>query len=151
MDADIRRIETEDELAAAWPVIRQLRPALARDALVAAVRQQREEGYLTAGAYADGACVAFAGYRIQRMLAHGKLLYVDDLVSDAAVRGAGHGRALLDWLRQEATRLGCDALQLDSGCQRQEAHAFYFRAGLRITSFHFSQTLAPAPREPGAP
>ncbi len=148
MDADIRRIESDQQVAAAWPVVRQLRPDLDCAALVAAVTRQRDEGFLAAGAYVDDSCVAFAGYRIQHMLAHGRLLYVDDLVSDSAVRGAGHGRALLEWLRCEARRLGCAALQLDSGCQRQAAHAFYFRAGLHISSFHFNQRLIDPAQEP---
>lgn len=142
-DADIRRIESDAEVAAAWEVVRQLRPQLDRGDLVAAIQRQRGEGYRAVGAFAEGVCVAFAGYRIQQMLAHGRLLYVDDLVCDAAERGGGYGRALMHWLQDEARREGCDALQLDSGTQRLEAHAFYFRCGLRITSFHFGLRLAP--------
>ena len=141
MDADIRRIETDEQVAAAWEVVRQLRPHLDRGDLVAAVQRQRAEGYRAVGAYAEGVCVAFAGYRIQQMLAHGRLLYVDDLVSDAAERGSGYGRALMHWLRAEAEAEGCDALQLDSGTQRHEAHAFYFRRGLRIQGYHFGMRL----------
>jgi GNAT superfamily N-acetyltransferase len=83
--------------------------------------------------------MGFAGYRIQHMLAHGRFLYVDDLVTDVAVRGRGFGRILLDWLDAEALREGCAGLQLDSGTQRLEAHAFYFARGLRVTSFHFAR------------
>jgi GNAT superfamily N-acetyltransferase len=138
---DIRRIESDEQIAAAWPVVQQLRPHLDRGDLIAAVQGQRGEGYRAVGAYAEGVCVAFAGYRIQHMLAHGRLLYVDDLISDAAERGSGYGRALLDWLVDEARREGCEAFQLDSGTQRHEAHAFYFRRGLRITAFHFGRRL----------
>ncbi|MBD0336919.1 MAG: GNAT family N-acetyltransferase, partial [Cyanobacteria bacterium Co-bin13] len=31
--------------------------------------------------------------------------------------------------------------QLDSGVHRAEAHRFYFREGLVITSFHFAKPL----------
>jgi GNAT superfamily N-acetyltransferase len=124
-------------------VVRQLRPHLDRGDLIAAVQRQRAEGYRAVGAYAEGVCVAFAGYRIQQMLAHGRLLYLDDLVSDESERGAGYGRALMHWLTQEAQREGCETLQLDSGSHRLQAHAFYFRFGMRITSFHFSLRLAP--------
>jgi GNAT superfamily N-acetyltransferase len=121
--------------------VQQLRPQLDRGDLVAAVQRQRVEGYRAVGAYAEGVCVAFAGYRIQHMLAHGRLLYVDDLVTDAAERGGGYGKALLAWLVEEAQREGCAAFQLDSGTQRLEAHAFYFRQGLRISAFHFAKRL----------
>jgi len=143
LSIDIRRIENDEEVAAAWPVVQQLRPQLDRGDLVAAVQRQRAEGYRAVGAYAEGVCVAFAGYRIQHMLAHGRLLYVDDLVTDAAERGGGYGKALLAWLVDEAHREGCEAFQLDSGTQRQEAHAFYFRQGLRISAFHFARRLDP--------
>ena len=44
---------------------------------------------------------------------------------------------MLHWLMELARTEGCDAFSLDSGTQRQEAHAFYLRERLRITSFHF--------------
>ena len=75
------------------------------------------------------------------MLAVGKHVYVDDLVTDAGVRSRGHGKALLDWLKAEAKRLGCARLQLDSGTVRKDAHAFYLREGLRIEAFHFGIAL----------
>ena len=75
------------------------------------------------------------------MLAVGKHIYVDDLVTDATTRSKGHGKLLLDWLKVEAVRLGCVRLQLDSGTQRKDAHAFYLREGLRIESFHFGIVL----------
>ena len=75
------------------------------------------------------------------MLAVGRHVYVDDLVTDAASRSRGYGKAILDWLKAEATRLGCARLQLDSGTQRQDAHAFYLREGLRIEAFHLGIAL----------
>jgi GNAT superfamily N-acetyltransferase len=89
----------------------------------------------------DGKVVAVAGYRIAHNLAWGKFLYVDDLVSDASRRSAGHGRRLMDWLIETAEREGCDELHLDSGVQRFGAHRFYLRYGMDITSHHFRLTL----------
>jgi hypothetical protein len=40
-----------------------------------------------------------------------------------------------------ARELGCETFSLDSGTQRHEAHAFYFREGMRVTSFHFALPL----------
>src|SRR5690606_38511895 len=75
--------------------------------------------------------------RVMEMLAVGRHIYVDDLVTDEASRGRGYGKAMLDWLKAEAQRLGCERLQLDSGTQRQDAHAFYLRERMRIEAFHF--------------
>ena len=135
--ADIRPAGDEAGLRAAWPVVAQLRPHLDEDAFVAQALRQRAEGWQATVLVEDGVVRAFAGWRVQEMLAHGRFLYVDDLVTDTRVRSAGHGKALLDWLKDEARRQGCDNLQLDSGTQRVDAHAFYLRERLRIVSFHF--------------
>ena len=76
-------------------------------------------------------------------LAHGRVLYVDDLSTLPAARRRGHARALLDWCAQEAARLDCDALHLDSavGPARLDAHRLYLNAGMRISSHHFSREL----------
>ena len=140
--ADIRDADDDASLRAAWPVVAQLRPHLDADAFVAAALRQQAEGWRASVLYdAGGIPRAFAGWRVQEMLAHGRFLYVDDLVTDAAARSGGHGKALLDWLKDQARALGCTSLQLDSGTQRIDAHAFYLRERLRITSFHFRAAL----------
>jgi GNAT superfamily N-acetyltransferase len=74
---------------------------------------------------------------VQHILATGKTLYVDDLVTDEAARSQGHGERMLDWLIEQAREAGCSMFSLDSGTHRQSAHAFYFRQRMRISSFHF--------------
>jgi len=59
-----------------------------------------------------------------------------------ATRSRGYGKAMLDWLKAEASRAGCSRLQLDSGTHRRDAHAFYLREGLRIEAFHLGIGLA---------
>ena len=39
----------------------------------------------------------------------------------------------------------CDTFSLDSGAQRQQAHKFYFREGMTITSFHFDKKISKSP------
>jgi GNAT superfamily N-acetyltransferase len=105
---------------------------------------QRAEGYRLVGAFEDGDdAVAVAGFRVGHMLAWGRFLYVDDLSTLPAARRRGHGRALLQWLRDEARRLGCDQLHLDSGVgpERFDAHRLYLNVGLAITSHHFARRL----------
>lgn len=137
----IRSLTTADELRAAWPVVRQLRPHLDEDGFVAQALRQIGDGYRATALYADGAPRAYAGWRVQEFLVYRRFLYVDDLVTDADARSRGHGKALLDWLKAQARRLGCVRLQLDSGTQRKDAHAFYLREGLRIDAFHFGIAL----------
>jgi GNAT superfamily N-acetyltransferase len=87
--------------------------------------------------------VAVAGFRIGHMLAWGRFLYVDDLSTLPEARRRGYGRKLLDWLGDEAHRLDCEQLHLDSGvtAERYDAHRLYLNAGLAISSFHFARRL----------
>ena len=142
-NVEVRELLSDDDVASAWPVVQQLRPHLDQGDLLAAVASQRQEGYRCAGLFVEGICLGFAGFRLQHMLAHGRLLYVDDLVTAQSEHGNGYGSRLLDWLCELAQAAGCAHLQLDSGTQRLEAHAFYFRRGLRIRAYHFGLALQP--------
>lgn len=128
-------------IARCFPVMVQLRSALLAEEFVKKVEAQRAEGYRLAYLGVEGAVVTVAGFRVQRMLHSGRTLYVDDLVTDADRRSQGHGEAMLRWLVEYAREAGCAGVSLDSGTQRQSAHAFYFREGMRITSFHFNLVL----------
>ena len=102
-----------DTVRAAWPVVRQLRTHLTEDSFVAMVGAMRAEGYRAIALLRDNTPCAYAGFRILTMLAHGRLLYVDDLVTDETARDTGAGRALIAWLVGEARRHGCAGVQLD--------------------------------------
>jgi GNAT superfamily N-acetyltransferase len=134
---DIHIATTADEINRCFPVMSQLRPLMVAGEFVGRVQAQQAEGYQLAYLELDGAIVSVAGFRVQNMLSSGKTLYVDDLVTDAAARSRGHGETMLQWLIALAKEAGCDSFSLDSGTQRQEAHAFYLRQRMRITSFHF--------------
>lgn len=139
-DAGIAIAVAEDAaaIAACFPVMSELRDRLGdADELVARVQRQQRAGYRLAALTRDDRVVACAGFRVQEMLAHGRMLYVDDLVTAAAERGRGHGARLLAWLADEARRLDCASLQLDSGQQRKAAHRFYEREGMTPAALHF--------------
>jgi len=95
-------------------------------------------------------CVAVEGervlgiavYRISENTFAGLHLYVDDLVTDEAERSKGVGQTLMSHLERLARQSGCEKLVLDSGTQRRQAHKFYFREGMVVTSFHFEKPLA---------
>ncbi len=142
----IRTADTDDAIAATWQVMRQLRPHLPLGDYVPMVRRMMEgEGYRLAALEDDGEVRAVAGYRYMTMLYCGRLLYVDDFVTDERVRSRGYGRRLLDWLKAEGRAGGCAELQLISRVTREQAHRFYFREGLGIECFQFRTALGPAP------
>lgn len=107
--------------------------------------RQRAEGYRLV-AVLQGAgepAAAVAGFHEAHHLSWGHHLYVDDLSTRADARRRGHAARLLDWLEEEAGRLGCGQVHLDSGVgpQRHDAHRLYLNRGLAITAHHFSRAL----------
>ena len=108
---------------------------------------QRPEGYRLLGSFAAGdeQAAAVAGFRVVHYLAWGDALYCDDLGTRQDWRGRGHAGALLDWMIEEAARLGCGEFHLDSGVgpDRTDAHRLYFNRGMRIDSHHFSRPIQP--------
>jgi GNAT superfamily N-acetyltransferase len=143
------------ETGLAWEALHALRPHIAdRATFVARVHDlQRAEGYRIVAAFEDGTeqARAAAGFRLGHNLAWGRFLYVDDLSTVPEARRRGHARRLLQWVGQEAGRLGCDSVELDSGvgADRQDAHRTYFVAGMRIASYHFTGPASPPERPPG--
>ncbi len=128
-------------IARCFPIMTQLRPSLAAAEFAATIHAQQAEGYRLAYLEHEGAVMTVAGFRVHGMLHSGRTLYVDDLVTDAAHRSQGHGETMLRWLIDYARLAGCAGFSLDSGTQRTGAHAFYFREGMRIASFHFHLAL----------
>jgi GNAT superfamily N-acetyltransferase len=140
----IRELDAQ-ETYLAYPTLLELRPHLrSRDEFVHQVEEyQRSEGYRLVGSFEDGADepVAVAGFRTGHNLALQYYLYVDDLVTQAAFQGRGHAGRLMQWLVEEARRLGCAHLHLDSGVQRHDAHRLYLNQRMRISAHHFQYEL----------
>jgi GNAT superfamily N-acetyltransferase len=134
--------KTPAQIARCHAVMRELRPQFRRrDRFVKRVRLQQRDGYSLAFLEAGGEVRAVAGYRILESLFSGRFMYVDDLVTRATDRSAGYGGGLLDWLAERARGEGCENLELDSGVQRFDAHRFYFKKRMKISSYHFAIKL----------
>lgn len=119
---------------------RQLRPRIPPP-YASYMNQMLEEGASLCILRDENATRALAVWRFHHTTFRGLRFYVDDLVTDEARRGSGHGGQLLDWLEQRARELGCDAFDLDSGVHRAAAHRFYFRHRLTVASFGFTKPL----------
>lgn len=127
-------------LAAAETLHRQLRPNVPNphgDYM----RQMFDEGAEMAVLEDGGVVRAVVVYRCYHTTFHGYRFYIDDLVTDEAIRGRGYGQQIITWCEQRARQRGCDALDLDSGTQRHRTHKFYFRNDLTIFAFGFTKPL----------
>jgi len=130
-----------DWLVRAEPVHRELRHQLPADYVIKMSRVFAGGGRMVVAA--EGDAVRGVGvWRVHENTFSGVQMYVDDLVTDPAHRSTGVGHAMMEWLQAKALALGCEAYDLDSGTQRTQAHKFYFREGMVVTSFHFAKKLA---------
>jgi GNAT superfamily N-acetyltransferase len=123
---EVRELSSDDEIAAAYPLMRALRDGLREETFAAEFRRQRADGYRLYGGYDAGHLVALAGVRRSHTLSRGEHLFVDDLVTAEGDRGKGHGAALLRWLGRQAAADGIPRVYLDS---RATARGFYERVG----------------------
>jgi GNAT superfamily N-acetyltransferase len=144
---EIVDLDPADEvgLAAAFPVLQQLRLNLTAESFAQIYREGHPQGLRFTLANRQGACVGVAGWRIIATTVAGRKLHVDDLVTADAHRSTGVGRALLADLLQRAAAAGCTLLDLDSGVQRFGAHRFYLRERMALTAHHFTMQVTPHP------
>jgi GNAT superfamily N-acetyltransferase len=144
--SQVRELDASETRRASAALL-ELRPHVgSAEAMTARVDEARAAGYRVAASFDEGVedAAAVAGFRVGENLAWGRFLYVDDLVTRAAARGRGHADAVMALVSDVAAQEGCGELHLDSGVgpEREAAHRFYFRHGMRITSYHFARGLA---------
>lgn len=138
----IKRAQAAEEILACYPVMHQLRPHLTdQKAFVQQVRRQLQEGYHLVYCEEAATVRAVSGFRFLEFLAWGKVLYIDDLVTDSGARRNGYGGELLKWIIEQAKAAECDQVHLDSGPQRHDAHRLYLNHGFKIIGYHFALTL----------
>ena len=143
---EVREIQSGVTAQAARAML-ELRPRWEpADALVDFIDDAlRPAGYRIIGVFdgRESEALAVAGFREVRSLVWGHYLYVDDVSTLPTARRCGHGERLMDWLGEEARRLGCEGLHLDSGvaADRAPAHRLYMRNGLRISAHHFEREI----------
>lgn len=129
---------SDDDIRRCFPVMLELRTHLAdAEEFLRRVRQQRPEGYQLVFLEDAGEVRAASGFRIFSSLADGRVMHVDDLVTDGMQRSRGYGDRLFDWLVDHARSQKCDRVRLDSGVQRFAAHRFYLRKRMSIIAHHF--------------
>src|SRR5258708_38555794 len=127
-------------LRAAERVHRQLRSHLRED-YVGRMKEVLAGGAEMAVVLVDGEVAGVTVFRVVEKTHSGRDLYCDDLVTDESRRSTGVGRAMMEYLQKMAHERSCDTFSLDSGCQRRQAHKFYFREGMTISSFRFDKSV----------
>jgi GNAT superfamily N-acetyltransferase len=131
--------KTQQEVESTYAIMRQLRPQISADSYFSRVEKlMKEEKYRLLATYNDeDKCLGVVGFQEQSRLSLGNIIYIADLVTDEAHRSQGIGNHLLEQVRQEAIKNNSDAIVLDSGLQRKQAHTFYQHQGYNAESYSF--------------
>src|SRR5689334_17831990 len=138
----IEKMQSNAQILSTFPVMQQLRTHLVKDQYLERIhRQQQTNNYNLAALSEGGVVKCVAGYRIAEHLAWGKILYVDDLVTDEGTRSKSYGKQILNWLVEQARMHNCEQFHLDSGVQKHAAHRFYLRERMDITCHHFAMLI----------
>ena len=139
---EVKYAQSAQEVENCWEVVQVLRPHLQKEQYVQQVLEMMQEGYQMIFISEENKPVAFAGFRNLNMLYSGQIIYIDDLSTLPSHRGKGYAGQLLDYIHELANRTGKQSVQLDSGYHRNDAHRLYLQKGYKISSHHFSRTIA---------
>lgn len=141
-ETGIQKALTIEQIGACYRVIRQLRPHLpGEQAFIEQVQRQIVEGYHLVYCEDKGDVRALAGFRFLEFLAWGKVLYIDDLITDSETRRNGYAGKLLKWIIEQGKKAKCHQIHLDSGPQRHDAHRLYLNHRFKIIGHHFALDL----------
>jgi GNAT superfamily N-acetyltransferase len=136
---DIRECKTNEEIISTSCVMRQLRPHISESEYCHQILSliQKENFRLFAAYDRSNQCIGAVGFQLQNRLSLGKIIYIADLVTDENHRSQGIGSQLINFVKQEADQQQIDAIVLDSGLQRKQAHKFYEQHGYKAVSYSF--------------
>ena len=126
MEHKFKSLQTESDIRAAFPVIKQLRTHLDEKKYLALVQEaQEKDQYHMFALYQDEEIVAVVGFKPMITLYYGRFVWVSDLVTATDKRSNGYGAKLLHYVEDWARKHNYQSVALSSGLQRTDAHRFY--------------------------
>ncbi len=135
---------TAEETGLAFEAMSSIRSRLESGKMFAAQVDNilRPDGYRLVAIFVEGReqAVAVCGFRLAHNLAWGRHLWIEDLARIESVAGQGYGQALLDWVKAEAKRLGCEQLHANVTVETRGTimHKLCLNADFELSHHHFS-------------
>src|SRR5262249_46734034 len=140
MNVELRLVTSDADIEGCF-AFSVLRPHLKRADFLSLVKLQQRHSYQILAVAAEGTFPSAAGFPIQDFLAWGHVLYVDHFTTLPEARGRGYASQLLAWLIEHAKVQRCNAVHLDTGYGRHDAHKLYLKVGFRLKSHHMALEL----------
>jgi len=138
----IQTWQTVDEMAAGWPVIRQMYTQMTFEYYLERLKQTqtfdyRQFAYLSD----DSTCLGVVGLWLFPRIWCGLQADIDNFVVDQDSRSQGVGKHLIDHCIRYAKERGAAIATLDTFVDNPDSHRFYFREGFSIRGYHFVKPL----------
>ncbi|MCA0366128.1 MAG: GNAT family N-acetyltransferase [Bacteroidetes bacterium] len=134
---EIKIARSEQDYLNCLEVLKHLRPHLTTEILLNLISEMEKESYTLIYAEENGNITSACGFRYLTTLFEGRFIYIDDLTTAPEFRGKGYAGALFDYVVEKAKSEGLNAVHLDSGHQRYDAHRLYLNKKMKIVYHHF--------------
>lgn len=122
----IKEFQSQNEILAAFPIMKQLRTHLDESTYLELVKEaQEKDSYKMFVLLDENEIVAVIGLKPMITLYYGRFVWVCDLVTDNTKRSKGYGEKLLTFVHEWARENNYESVALSSGLQRTDAHRFY--------------------------
>lgn len=105
----------ENQLDAAYPLVRTIAPDVSLEQWIAYARETRRNGGLLGVTAHGGALFGLLTYRKEKRLRRGCVLHIDSIVTFELNRAAPGRRALCEAAEALALKMGCSALEYRLG------------------------------------
>ena len=129
---EIKIARSEKDYLNCLEVLKHLRPHLTPESLLSLTKEMEKESYTLIYAIENGQVTSACGFRYLTTLFEGRFIYIDDLTTAPEYRGMGYAGALFDYVVDKAQSEGLNAVHLDSGHQRYDAHRLYLNKKMKI-------------------
>ena len=136
-------LDAEKDIGRCYEVLLEFRTNLKKENIASQFAAMLAEGYQLVYVLDESAneVAGFVGFRKQHMFLNGRIVYIDDLFVLPRFRGKGYASALLDHVHQLAADAHMNAVHLDSGYTRTDAHRLYLNKGYIMQCMHFVHKL----------
>ncbi len=135
------KLITIDQMLPNLDLIRKLTPTLTQEQYENYLRSMVPHNYYQVIAVKENEVIGLSGYWVSTKLYSGPYLEIDNFIVSEKHRNSGVGKALVQWMENEARENNCHMMMLDAYVENFKAHAFYYRQGFIARGFHYLKSI----------
>lgn len=137
----INECKSNADLKTAYQVLREHYTNLTESDYLRYVKEMMATDFRMIAVTENKKIIAVCGFRVGRRFYCGKYLHIDNMIVGSAFRSQGIGNLIIEWMRNEAKRLGCDVLLADTYINNINAQRFFEREGFYKRGYHLKYDL----------